>query len=71
MPALLIHGDQDTDVPLQQSLMMNQVQKRAGVPTELKVVKNHGHGFDGRRMSRDKAVKEVFDQVLEFLSDHL
>jgi acetyl esterase/lipase len=44
-PALLIHGDKDELVPLQQSETMVAKLKEAGVPTELVVKKGVGHGW--------------------------
>lgn len=42
-PFLLIHGDADTVVPLQQSETMLAALKKAGVPAELIVKKDGGH----------------------------
>lgn len=42
-PFLLIHGDADTVVPLQQSEAMLEALKKAGVPAELIVKKGGGH----------------------------
>src|SRR5262249_57924771 len=42
-PSLLIHGDMDTLVPLQQSEVMVARLKEAGVPAELIVRKGAGH----------------------------
>jgi dipeptidyl aminopeptidase/acylaminoacyl peptidase len=39
-----MHGDQDTLVPLQQSEMLNEALKKAGVASELIVLKGSGHG---------------------------
>jgi acetyl esterase/lipase len=43
-PTLIIHGDADTLVPLQQSELIMEKFKEAGVPCELVVKKNAGHG---------------------------
>jgi dipeptidyl aminopeptidase/acylaminoacyl peptidase len=42
-PFLLIHGDADPLVPLQQSEVMLEALKKAGVPAELIVKKGGGH----------------------------
>jgi acetyl esterase/lipase len=67
-PTLLIHGDQDTDVPFQQSVLMSKELKRYGVDHEFIAVPDRGHVFDidGEGM-KDSAVSETFDQVLVFL----
>lgn len=44
-PTLLIHGDRDDLVPLQQSELMTAKLKEAGVETELIVRKGAGHGW--------------------------
>lgn len=67
-PTLLLHGDQDTDVPCEQSVLMAQELERCGVEHELMILPGRGHGFDvaGAGMG-DPAVSEVFDRVLAFL----
>jgi acetyl esterase/lipase len=44
-PALLIHGDKDTLVPIQQSEVMVEKLKKAGVAAKLIVKKDAGHGW--------------------------
>lgn len=44
-PFLIVHGDKDPIVPLQQSIALNDAMQKAGVPTQLYVVKGGGHGF--------------------------
>jgi acetyl esterase/lipase len=46
-PTLLIHGDKDTLVPIQQSEEMVEKLKEAKVPVELIVKKGAGHGWAG------------------------
>ena len=43
-PFLLVHGDKDPLVPWQQSQMLNEALKKAGVESELQIVKGAGHG---------------------------
>ena len=45
-PTMLLHGDQDTDVPVQQSILMSKELERHRVPHELMILPNRGHGFD-------------------------
>ena len=68
-PTLLLHGDRDTDVPYDQSLMMANELTRVGVEHELITIKNGGHGFDGD--FRDPQVVAAFSRVLAFLKKHL
>jgi acetyl esterase/lipase len=65
-PTMLIHGDQDTDVPFEQSLLMAQEMARHGVEHELITMSNRGHAFDGEGM-KDPTISNLFDRVLAFL----
>ncbi len=44
-PTLMLHGDEDPLVPLQQSKVMREKLREAGVPVELVVKKGAGHGW--------------------------
>jgi acetyl esterase/lipase len=66
-PTLLIHGDQDTDVPFQQSVSMSRELKRQGVEHEFIALSNRGHGFDAGEGMKDPAISELFDRILAFL----
>ncbi len=44
-PTLIIHGDADTLVPIQQAELIMEKFKEAGVPAELVVKKGAGHGW--------------------------
>lgn len=43
-PFLIVHGDQDPLVPLNQSELLEAALKKAGVPVQLVVIKGGGHG---------------------------
>lgn len=70
-PTLLVHGDQDTDVPFEQSVLMAEELARHRVEHELITMSSYGHAFDmdGKGM-RDPTVSRLFDQVLAFLGKH-
>ncbi len=68
-PTLLLHGDNDTDVPYEQSVLMAKELERHGVRHELITMPGRGHGFDGA-MS-DTHIAATFDRVLAFLKKHL
>ncbi len=70
-PTLLIHGDQDTDVPVEQSLLMAETLMKVGAPFDSMILEDRGHGFDGKGMEKDEKVREVFESVLEFLKKHV
>lgn len=64
-PTLLLHGDQDTDVPYAQSVQMASALALRGVPHELATMEGYGHGFDGKM--DDPEVKSAFQRALAFL----
>ena len=67
-PTLLLHGNHDTDVPYQQSLLMKEELSRYKVEYELITMDNRGHGFDGEM--DDPMVKKAFTKVFAFLDLH-
>jgi acetyl esterase/lipase len=68
-PTLLLHGDQDTDVPHEQSVLMAAELERQGVPSELISLAGFGHVFDAEMEDRDVAA--AFERVLSFLREYL
>jgi acetyl esterase/lipase len=63
-PTLIIHGDQDRLVPLQQSELIVEKLKKAGVETNLVVKKGAGHGWPG--LDKDETqIIEWFDRYLK------
>jgi acetyl esterase/lipase len=64
-PTLLLHGDQDTDVPYEQSQLMARRLHAAGVEHELITIAGGGHGFD--REAERPDVAKVLDRALAFL----
>jgi len=68
-PTLLLHGDKDTDVPFEQSVLMNQALEREGVPHQLIRIPGGGHNFDANM--KDPGTIRAFEQVLSFLKEHL
>lgn len=68
-PTLLLHGDRDTDVPYEQSVLMASALQAAGVTHALITIANGDHGFDNE-MHRPE-VANAFDQVRAFLRRHV
>lgn len=67
-PTLLIHGEADTDVPCEQSLLMVAELKRHGVEHQLIGLPSAEHGLDGG----DKAqIDAAWGEALRFLRDKL
>jgi acetyl esterase/lipase len=63
-PALIIHGDADRLVPIQQAELMIAAYKKAGVPCELVVKKGAQHGWPGI----DKDVLTIADWFDKYLA---
>jgi len=70
-PFLLIHGDQDTVVPYEQSLLMHDRLLRMNVPAQLVIVKNAGHTFTEPYGSGTPTPDEIEQIISEFLAEHL
>ena len=68
-PTLLLHGDKDTDVPYEQSVLMARKLDEYHVEHDMITMPNRGHGFD--REMQDPAVSAAFDRVMVFLKKHL
>jgi acetyl esterase/lipase len=63
-PTLMVHGTNDTDVPHEQSVLMDRALARHGVPHELLSILAAGHGLSG---ASDETRAEVRRRVIEFL----
>ncbi len=63
-PLLLIHGDRDLTVPLQQSKLLKDKYDEAGLPVELVVHKGGGHTYWPGIMDDYSAVWAWFDRYL-------
>jgi len=61
-PFLICHGDKDMLVPHNQSVLLNDALKKAGLDVNFHTVKGGGHGFG------DSKVEQM---VLEFFNKHL
>lgn len=62
-PFLICHGDKDNLVPHNQSVLLNDALKKAGVSVKFHTVKGGGHGFRDREV--DRMVQEFFDKHLK------
>lgn len=69
-PTLLIHGDMDTEVPYEQSVMMANKLAQVGIEHELITVFGGSHGFDFSGI-KDPTAAKVLDRTLAFLQRHL
>ncbi|MEX2115010.1 MAG: alpha/beta hydrolase [Pirellulales bacterium] len=64
-PLLLIHGDKDKTVPIQQSEVMRDRYQSAGLPIEFIVQPNGGHSWWPGILAQYKAVDDWFDRFLK------
>lgn len=67
-PTLLAHGDKDTDVPYEQSKLMDAALTKAGVVHEFITLENAGHGFSQAPRNEYKA---AIARTRDFLEQHL
>lgn len=68
-PTLFLHGDKDTDVPYEQSILMYEKLENIGVNTELITIYDGDHVFD--KNFNDPKVQNAFKRVIEFLQRYL
>ncbi len=65
VPVLLVHGDDDSTVPVAQSRRYDAALTRRGKPHEFHVIKDEGHGF------REKGSLAFYLEKLDaFLAKH-
>jgi acetyl esterase/lipase len=68
-PFLIIHGDLDNIVPVEQSQVLDEQLRRSGVPVKLVIIKNGTHSIDGENIS--PTAEEVANLITIFLEEHL
>lgn len=59
-PVLLVHGDRDTRVPTEQSVLFHAARSTAAWPTELFLVPGAGHGFVAAEEAQARPVVDRF-----------
>jgi acetyl esterase/lipase len=64
-PFLIMHGDKDGAVPLEQSQRLHEMLKAAGVTSTLQVLEGAGHG------GKEFHTPEIRQVILEFFNRHL
>jgi acetyl esterase/lipase len=67
-PTLLIHGDLDTDVPVEESERMARALRECGVDHRLLTLARAEHGLDG---AGEREVVAAFGEATSFLRRHL
>jgi acetyl esterase/lipase len=70
-PTLLLHGEPDTDVPFEQSVLMAAALERHGVDHEFVRRSDRGHAFDLGTAPGDAAMEAAYGRILAFLKQHV
>lgn len=68
-PTLFLHGNQDTDVPYEQSIIMHNKLKDMGIYTKLITIDGADHVFDHN--FTDQQVQFAYIELIDFLKVHL
>jgi acetyl esterase/lipase len=68
-PTILLHGNKDTDVPYEQSVMMADEFVKNDIEHEFIILDGLGHCFDGEK--DNPAVKDAMNQVIKFLKTYI
>ena len=71
-PFLLLHGEADRLVPIEQSQILLAALQTANVPAELVIVSNAGHSFKSENgQSISPSLQELGQKVIEFFEKTL
>jgi acetyl esterase/lipase len=71
-PFLILHGDQDNVVPLEQSQLLFKQLQQYGVESKLVIVQGAGHGFvRAGDQPINPGLSEINRQIVEFFIKHL
>lgn len=70
-PFFIAHGDKDDTVPLAQSQILYDKLTATGIPVELVIVHNAGHGFVPTGGAISPTRMQISQMVVEFFSQHL
>lgn len=68
MPLLMIHGDEDITVPIEQSILMQRAMERAGKPTRLITLEDIDHYASP---NNGDAWRIVLGEALGFFNEHI
>lgn len=70
-PFLLIHGDRDELVPVEQSQLMYDRLVQTGVPAQLIIVRNAGHSMTASGGPVSPTLSEINQAISDFLTQYL
>jgi acetyl esterase/lipase len=70
-PVLLIHGDNDTDVPFKQSVLMDEALSLKNIDHQFIRMTGFGHAFDKTKGGLSNAqINNTFNEVVKFLNKY-
>lgn len=70
-PLLVVHGEEDRVVPVEQARLLHEAVRSAGGDSTLVIVRNAGHGFEPAGGTPSRSGAELVGVVREFLDRHL
>ena len=65
-PFLIIHGERDRTVPVNQAKILHKTLEEAGAPTELLIVNGAEH-----RVAKSEGGRAAFERMMAFFDRHL
>ena len=70
-PFLILHGDRDELVQLEQSQAFYDSLTAAGVPATLQIIKNAGHGLSSSGDPIEPSIEALLRLAVDFFDQHL
>lgn len=70
-PFLIVHGERDEAVPVEQARRLHESLLAAGASSQLLIMQNAGHGLEPLSGTVTPSIEETFGIVLAFLEDNL
>jgi carboxymethylenebutenolidase len=71
-PVLILHGEADLTVPVEEAYHLQKLLEKKGIPYELKIYPGAGHGFNFNSSSEDQTIwRDAGPRSLKFLQKHL
>jgi carboxymethylenebutenolidase len=71
-PVLILHGEADLTVPVEEAYQLQKLLEKKGVPNELKIYPGAGHGFSFNSNFEDQTIwRDAGRRSLQFLQKHL
>jgi carboxymethylenebutenolidase len=64
-PVLILHGEADPTVPVEEAYQLQKLLEKKGIPHEIKIYPGTGHGFES------EVWKDAGERSLQFLRKHL